>query len=138
VVPSAPGIFTLDATGAGQAAAINQNNTINGPNAPAPNGSVISLYLTGEGQTNPMGVDGKPATPPLPMPQLPVTATIAGQPVTVAYAGGAPGLVAGVMQVNLQIPADLVQNTSGPVAAPVVIWVGYVPTQPNLTITVSK
>lgn len=138
IVGSAPGIFTANATGRGQAAAINQDNSINGPNSPARLGSVISLYVTGEGQTNPPGVDGKPATPPLPAPVLPVSATIAGQPVTVTYAGGAPGLVAGVMQVNLQIPANLVQNTSGPVAVPVVIEVGFVPTQPNVTITVSQ
>ena len=36
----------------------------------------------------------------------PVTATIGGIPATVQYAGGAPGGVAGFMQVNLQIPSS--------------------------------
>jgi uncharacterized protein (TIGR03437 family) len=139
VVSSTPGVFTLNASGTGQAAAVNQNNTINGPASPAKLGSVISLYVTGEGQTNPGGVDGKPATTPYPQPLLGVSATMAGQPVTVTYAGGAPGLVAGVMQVNLQIPANLIQTvTAGPVSVPVVVTVGFVPSQTTLTVTVSQ
>ena len=139
VVSSAPGIFTSNATGSGAAAAVNQDNSINGPNSPARLGSVISLYVTGEGQTNPPGVDGKPAKAPLPAPVLPVTATLAGQNAIVTYAGAAPGLVAGVMQVNVQIPANLIATVgTGPVAVPVLVQVGFVPSQANVTITVSQ
>jgi uncharacterized protein (TIGR03437 family) len=38
------------------------------------------------------------------MPTHTVAATVNGIPAIVGYAGGAPGIVAGVMQVNLQIP----------------------------------
>jgi uncharacterized protein (TIGR03437 family) len=139
VVSSVPGIFTSNATGSGAAAAVNQDNSINGPNSPARLGSVISLYVTGEGQTNPPGVDGKPAKAPLPAPVLPVTATLAGQSAIVTYAGAAPGLVAGVMQVNVQIPANLIATVgTGPVAVPVLVQVGFVPSQANVTITVSQ
>jgi uncharacterized protein (TIGR03437 family) len=41
----------------------------------------------------------------LPQPILPVTVAIDGQPAQVLYAGAAPGLVAGVVQINVQIPA---------------------------------
>ena len=41
------------------------------------------------------------------MPVNSVTATVGGMNAVVSYAGGAPGFVAGVMQVNLQIPAGL-------------------------------
>jgi uncharacterized protein (TIGR03437 family) len=138
VISSAPGVFTSNSTGIGQAAAINQDNSINGPGSPARPGSIISMYLTGEGQTNPSGVDGKPATKPYPAPVLPIAVTIAGQAATVTYAGGAPGLVAGVMQLNVQVPASLGQNTGGSSGVPVlVIENGFTPSQPNVTITVA-
>ena len=106
IMPAAPGIFTLDATGQGQAAAINQDGTtVNTPATPAKVGDVISLYATGEGQTTPAGVDGKLATPPYPTPNSSVSVTIGGVPAQVMYAGGAPGEVAGLMQVNVQIPS---------------------------------
>jgi uncharacterized protein (TIGR03437 family) len=138
VSSSIPGVFTLNASGSGQATALNLNGSVNGTASPAKLGSFVTLYVTGEGQTNPAGVDGKPATNPLPAPLLPVFATLAGQPVTVQYAGAAPGSIAGLMQVNLQIPANLIQTFSAaPVAVPVVITVGFVPSQPNVTITVA-
>lgn len=137
VVSSAPGIFTLNSAGYGQAAAVNQDNSINGPNSPAHVGGVISLYVTGEGLTNPAGVNGKPAVAPLPSPILPVSVTLAGQPSVVTYAGGAPGLVAGLMQVNVQIPANLLQTYAGTTAIPVVVSVGFIPSQGNVTITVA-
>ena len=48
---TAPGVFTADGSGRGQAAAVNQDGTRNGPGAPAAGGSVLSLFATGEGQT---------------------------------------------------------------------------------------
>jgi uncharacterized protein (TIGR03437 family) len=88
IASSAPGIFTLDSTGKGQAAAINQDGfTANTTASPTKIGDVISLYATGEGQTTPSGVDGKPAAVPLPQPNLPVTVTVGGQKVNPEYAG---------------------------------------------------
>ncbi len=46
--------------------------------------------MTSEGQTSPVGVDGKLASVPYPSPNLPVTVAIGGQTVTPIYAGGAP------------------------------------------------
>src|SRR5579872_6989306 len=39
IAPAAPGLFTSGASGKGQAAAINQDNTVNGTSNPAPAGS---------------------------------------------------------------------------------------------------
>jgi uncharacterized protein (TIGR03437 family) len=111
VTDAVPAIFTSDASGMGQAAALNQDNTVNGPSDPAPAGSVVALYGTGGGALT---------TDPLPQLTLPVTATIGGVPATVYYAGMAPGLVEGAMQVNVQIPDGV---TPGP-AVPVAITVG--------------
>jgi uncharacterized protein (TIGR03437 family) len=127
---TAPGVFTADGSGRGQAAAVNQDGTPNATASPAPAGSVLSLYATGEGQTSPPGVDGKPAAAPLPQPLAPLAVTIGGVSAQVLYAGGAPGQIAGLMQVNVVAPSGL----SG--AVPVVLTVGGLPSQPGVTVAV--
>jgi uncharacterized protein (TIGR03437 family) len=59
VVASKPGIFTLNGSGSGQAAVLNQDGSINSPRNPADPGSVVSLFLTGTGQTSPPSVEGE-------------------------------------------------------------------------------
>jgi uncharacterized protein (TIGR03437 family) len=128
-----PGVFTLNGSGTGQAAAGNQDGSLNGSASPAKAGTYVSLYVTGAGQTNPGGTDGHLATVPLPLPVLPVTVTIGGKPAPVSYAGGSPGSVEGIIQVNAQVPTGL---TAGSV--PVVVQVGTSSTQPGVTIAVSN
>ncbi len=53
VAPASPAIFTLDASGAGQAAALNQDSSVNSPSNPAARGTVAVLFATGAGQTDP-------------------------------------------------------------------------------------
>jgi uncharacterized protein (TIGR03437 family) len=130
VAPTAPGVFTADGSGRGQAAAVNQDGTQNSTAAPAAAGSVLSLYATGEGQTLPAGVDGKLGASPLPQPVAAVTATIGGAAAEVRYAGGAPGLIAGVMQVNVVVPAGVSRT------AAVVLTVGGVASQGGVTVAV--
>jgi len=118
---SAPGIYTYDSSGKGPAAAINQDGvTVNTAATPTKIGDIISLYATGEGSTTPAGVDGKLGSVPLPSPNLPVTATVGGIPAVVQYKGGSFGSVAGLMQVNVLIPAGV--KPGGYV--PVVLQVG--------------
>jgi len=115
VAASAPGLFTLDTTGSGQALAVNfPGGTLNTASNPTPAGNFVILYATGEGQTTPTGVDGKlaPSAQPFPMPIQTVTATVGGLPAVVSYAGAAPGFVAGVMQVNLQIPVGVTSGSA--------------------------
>jgi len=105
VAPTAPGLFTLDSSGAGNALAVNfPSGKLNTASDPAKVGDFVILYATGEGQTTPGGVDGQLGPSPAPIPVRSVAATVNGIPANVTYAGGAPGIVAGVMQVNLQIP----------------------------------
>ena len=59
VAASAPGIFTIDSSGRGDGAILNEDGTVNGPSNPALKGSVAVLFVTGEGQTTPTGVNGK-------------------------------------------------------------------------------
>lgn len=105
VAASAPSLFSLNGTGAGQAAVVNADGSINDAAHPVKAGGYVSLYATGEGQTNPAGTDGALAsTQPWPAPILPVHVTAGGLPATVTYAGAAPTEVAGLMQVVIQIP----------------------------------
>jgi uncharacterized protein (TIGR03437 family) len=129
---SAPGLFTLNSSGTGLGAILNQDGSVNALENPAERGSVVVLFGTGEGQTEPAGQDGKLAVETPPRPRLPLAVTIGGRPAEVLYAGGAPGLVAGVIQVNARVPADLA--ASGEV--PVVLQVGGAASQPGVTLAV--
>ena len=134
VATAAPGIFTTNMTGSGQAAAINQNGTVNSGSNPASIGSYISLYITGAGQTIPALSDGQIATTAA-ITQLPVTVTIGGVNAAVTYAGAVPTQVAGLVQVNVQIPAGIAAGS----AVPVTLAVGGIQsTQSAVTIAVSN
>jgi uncharacterized protein (TIGR03437 family) len=132
VASVAPGIFSVDYTGSGQGAILNQDLTVNSTANAAAAGSVVVIYATGEGQTNPAGVDGKIANgPDYAKPKLAVSVTIGGQAAEVLYAGAAPALVAGVMQINARIPAG---TPAGDAA--VAVTVGTTQTQPGITVAV--
>lgn len=129
VAAVSPGIFTLNQSGTGQAAAVNQDGTINGPNNPAPAGSTIQLYGTGQGQVSPAVTDGNMA-PSGPLAQTVAVPTSSGttclnnQPsmcVAVAsafgavqYSGLAPGNV-GLWQINVTIPAGTPSGSAVPI-----------------------
>jgi uncharacterized protein (TIGR03437 family) len=136
VTNAAPGIYTLNQQGTGPGAIINQDGvTVNGPNAPESRGNVVSVYMTGEGQTTPPGVDGAiipPVLSALKNPVLPVTATVGGIQANVIYAGSAAGLISGVMQVNLFIPANAPTGAN----VPIVVSVGGTPSQSGVTVAV--
>jgi uncharacterized protein (TIGR03437 family) len=101
------GLFSADSSGRGQAAILNQDNSINSAANPAKRASIVVLFGTGEGQTNPAGVDGQTAQSVYPKPKQPITAKVNGIEAEVAYYGAAPTLVAGVIQVNVKIPAGV-------------------------------
>jgi uncharacterized protein (TIGR03437 family) len=119
VADFAPGLFTIDFTGSGQVAAVNENGTLNGPAgggySPGTQGGILTVYATGFGQTSPHSITGSVT----PIPDRPtdlirvtgtVTANIAGQAAEVVFAGAAPGLVAGVVQLNLKLPLGMTGN----------------------------
>jgi uncharacterized protein (TIGR03437 family) len=131
VATTVPGIYTLNQTGSGQGAILDQNLTVNGSSNPAAPGSVVAVYMTGEGITSPASTTGQIAVN-LNHPVLPVTATVGGVTAQVQYAGSAPGLVYGVMQVNVQIPANAPAGS-----LPIVITVGTTATQSGVTVAVN-
>ena len=105
VADSAPAAFTLDGSGYGQVAAVNEDGTINSVDSPAPEGSIVSLYLTGFGRMSPTPVNGSIPARPSTKPVLPVEVSFSSlEPVEVLYCGDAPGLVQGVVQMNIRVP----------------------------------
>jgi uncharacterized protein (TIGR03437 family) len=133
VVQTSPSVFSVDYTGSGQGAILNQDGvTVNSFKNPAAKGSVVSIFSTGEGQTIPGGQDGKLATAGnLPIPAAAVTVLVNGEQADVLYAGAAAGQVAGLLQVNVRIPADT------PVGdIPVEIHVGNAASRPGITLAV--
>ncbi len=108
VVPAVPAIFLVPLAGVQPVlAATNQNGTRSGPGNPATAGSIISLYGTGAGEMNPPATDGRLTGSSLTSPQLRVSASIGSRMLGVTYAGDAPGFVSGALQVNVQLPDDL-------------------------------
>ena len=78
-----------------------------------------------------VNVDGVIATG-LKTPVANVTATVGGVPATVVYAGTSPGIVNGVMQVNVTIPAGAPSGNT----VPIVITVGTVSSQAGVTLAI--
>ena len=105
VVPAAPALFALDGTGGGQASILNEDGTLNSWDNPAKPGSMVSLFATGLGQTDPASEDGK-ITDRLALPGtlLPVIVLLNGKAVEVQYEGAAPDMVRGIFQINIKIP----------------------------------
>jgi uncharacterized protein (TIGR03437 family) len=124
VVDSAPAVFTLDPSGTGQASMLNETGCCNSARNPAAPGSIAALYATGEGQTTPPGVTGKVSDydkiAGYPVPRLPVSVTVGGEPAEIVFAGEAPHSMAGLLQVNFRVPA----NAPAGDAVPVVLMVG--------------
>jgi uncharacterized protein (TIGR03437 family) len=139
---TAPALFTANDSGTGQAAALQYDSQGNYQNsnlaaAPAQAGWTLVLYLTGEGQVSPNVASGTvtvynaQATPPVPEPVAGAPSVlIGGKPATVAFYGEAPGLVSGVLQINVLVPPGA---GSGPV--PISVSIGTQSTQAGVTVS---
>lgn len=133
-IPLAPAdvqIFTANASGSGPGSILNQDYSVNTKSNPAAQGSVIQIYGTGAGVVTPTVTAGGVAGDKLSNVALPYSATVNGQSAKVLYAGTAPGLVYGVDQFNIQLPASV---PSG--AVKVVLTVGTSQSQSDVTVFV--
>jgi len=110
VLAASPALYTLDATGKGQAAMLNETGCCNSARNPAAPGSIAQLFATGVGQTTPPGIDGLYSDysrlAEYPKPRLPVAVTVGGIPAEILYAGEASLHVSGTFVVNFRIPPN--------------------------------
>lgn len=90
---------------------INQDGTVKSSANPAPQGSVVTMYVTGLGLTSPLSQDGSVSAPPLPVPVAPVSVSLNGNQVQPQFVAAADGLVAGIAQLNLHIPQAAYPST---------------------------
>jgi len=132
VQPSTPAIFTLDSSGLGPGAILNQDLSVNTAKNPAAHGSVVVIFCTGGGVTDPASADASITAAPAPLLSLPYSVTIGGQNAVVQYAGGAPATVAGLTQINAVVPAGISPGSS----VPVVVTIGGVPSPTGVTLAV--
>ena len=130
VAPAAPAIFAQSNAGMGQGAILNQDLTVNSPKNPAARGSIVVLYGTGFGLLDPQPADGKIVDRGA-QTRVAVAASIAGVAAEVTYAGAAPGLIAGVAQINVRIPDGAAPDP----AAPITLTVGDAVT-PTVTVAI--
>jgi len=110
---AALGLFTMS-NGTGQAAALNEDGTVNSTNNPAARGTIIVLFITGDGGT-----------------AAPVYVRIAEYTADVLYAGPAPGFP-GLTQINARVPAGFLPSGTLTVA----VTAGGVSSQAGVTIAV--
>ncbi|MEO8027348.1 MAG: SBBP repeat-containing protein [Bryobacteraceae bacterium] len=133
VAPAAPGLFSSNFTGSGQAQVYNEDNTLNSSANAAARGAIVQIFGTGEGLLSPALPDGSfVPTAPFPSPTLNVSVTVGGSPASeILYKGVIPGGLVGVIQINARLsPNTPVGNQA------VVVTIGNVASQPNLTIAV--
>jgi uncharacterized protein (TIGR03437 family) len=137
VAPVDPGVYTIAASGQGQAAVLNYNlatndYTVNSASAAAVKGSIVVLYVTGAGAMSSGSVNTLTPFSPAITPTAPVTVTIGGQAATINGAQAAPGSVPGVLQINVVVPAAAASGA----AIPVTVNIGGVDSQANITMAV--
>ena len=100
-----PAIFRANPGFSSQAAALNQDFTVNGPSHPAPAGSYVSIWATGLGPLTSPCSDGNLNVNAAVYLASGYSTVINGQSsINVPYSGAAPLLLCGVMQMNIQIP----------------------------------
>lgn len=105
LAPEVPGIFSAQPGGTGQGAVLNQDSSANSADNPAARDSVIQIFATGLGATNPRLDTGQPGatSPPFNETVQKPVVMIGGLPAEVLFSAIAPGFV-GLYQVNARVP----------------------------------
>ncbi len=121
VAPEVPGIFTAVPGGTGQGAVLNQDFSPNPAQNSATPGSVVQIFATGLGATNPPAATGQPGATSAPFHLTVMTPAvmIGGASAEVLFSALAPGFV-GLYQVNARVPA----GTAAGSAVPLQIQIG--------------
>jgi uncharacterized protein (TIGR03437 family) len=135
IISAAPGIFTADGSGKGQAAALNYSAattdyTVNAPATPAllRDTPIVVLYLTGFGTTNPASGSAAKAGSGV-NTNTPAAVTIDGK-AALAVTGVPQGSFPGLLQLNVTVPSDASPGKT----VPVTVSIGTADAQSGVTI----
>lgn len=126
-----PGLFTEDGSGTGQAALLNEDDSPNSPLNPAARGSIVMLFATGSGDTDPPASDDNLHNQPS-APRLPVLVRIGGIPAEVISANASRQLSA-ITHIRCRIPDGIDPGIS----VPIEIEIGNRISQAGVTISVN-
>ncbi len=132
VAAASPAIFTTSQSGKGQGAILNDDGVVNSLATPIATGHTIVIYATGGGVMSPAMADGTLAQSPFAKLALPYSVRIGGLPATVSYAGAAPGIIAGAIQINVIVPSAIVPSAT----VPVDLTIGGITSPAGVTIAV--
>ena len=103
VADSFPQFFTVNRQGTGPIAALNQDNTINGPGNPIRDGEIIQTFVAGLGLYDQSCAEDELAPLSLLPAVNPVKVVFDGNPTESIYQGGAPGAVCALGQINARV-----------------------------------
>jgi uncharacterized protein (TIGR03437 family) len=129
---ASPAIFTMNGSGAGPGAVLNQDSTLNSADNPARKGSIMSIYATGAGLLDPPAIDGAVTKEIGQRPLLPVTVKVGNTNAEILYAGPAPGAITGLLQVNARISAEAPAGA----AVEIILTIGGVESPPGVTLAI--
>lgn len=132
VEATTPGILTLDGSGFGGGAILNQDLSVNTPGNPAAAGSVVVIYCVGGGATNPKSADGAVIGVPAPVLAQAATVLIGGTNAQVVYNGAVSYSIAGLTQINAIVPPGLSAHGQ----LPILVSVGGVQSQAGVTVAI--
>ena len=115
IASAAPGMFTRNQRGTGQAAVVDVQGRVIEPGNAVGSGGVAILFATGLGAVDQTVLPGFPApgAEPLARTIAPVAVSVGGLPAQVLYAGLAPGFV-GLYQINFLIPSGVAPGDAVP------------------------
>jgi len=110
VASTSPAIFTTNLVGVGQANAVNSDGTANSTDNPAARGSVVTVYASGLGLTNPLAPEGQPVTIDC-VPIATIYAWVGGVPTQMKKAVLTQGKTA-VYSVDILVPTTINAGTA--------------------------
>jgi uncharacterized protein (TIGR03437 family) len=123
-----PGFFTLDGSGGGPALVFNEDGTLNNPANPAKLGSIVTLFATGTGATNPQSIEGAVARSTDARPFWPASiilgGVVGGIPTEILYSGPSPGSLTSVTQINLRLPGSVPPGVGWQLTAWPIVFTG--------------
>jgi uncharacterized protein (TIGR03437 family) len=141
VAPARLGIFTLDGSGRGQAIVLNDDGSLNTAENPAKQGSLIVLFVTGEGLTDPASVENHIISDILPMPKLPLVVLDLGDcedcgVAEVVSVSRVRGSVPGLLEVKLRLYEQARRGSTVPLSLVIGQQQFCSPSQPGVTFAI--
>ena len=131
VAAAAPGLFTSGPNGSGQGVIVNQDGSFNTALNPASKGSLVSVYLTGDGQARLSGENPK-SEADIQATASQAAATIGRVAAHIQNSGAQLNDPAGFTELKVVVPMDAPSGAE----VPLVVFMRGVASQPGVTLAI--